>query len=62
MPIAESDVVTRPADTKRQYAAYYHILETIAHGDEPVVEGITGLRPWKSKASDFCYKRRALAR
>lgn len=61
VPVAEADVVYfDPPYTKRQYAAYYHILETIAHGDEPVVEGITGLRPWQSKASDFCYKARAL--
>lgn len=49
-----------PPYTKRQYAAYYHVLETIAAGDEPPVEGVAGIRPWKSKASDFCYKRRAL--
>lgn len=49
-----------PPYTKRQYAAYYHVLETIAVGDEPRVEGVAGIRPWKSKASDFCYKTRAL--
>ena len=49
-----------PPYTKRQYAAYYHILETIAVGDEPTVEGVAGLRPWRSKASAFCYKTRAL--
>lgn len=48
-----------PPYTKRQYAAYYHILETIALGDEPSVEGIGGIRPWKDKASDYCYKARA---
>lgn len=50
-----------PPYTKRQYAAYYHVLETIAAGDEPEVEGITGLRPWKDKLSPFCYKLKALA-
>ncbi len=49
-----------PPYTKRQYASYYHILETIAHGDEPRVVGVSGLRPWESKASLFCYKRKAL--
>ncbi|MYF09536.1 MAG: DNA methyltransferase [Gammaproteobacteria bacterium] len=48
-----------PPYTKRQYAAYYHILETIALGDEPTVEGVGGIRPWKQKASDYCYKARA---
>lgn len=49
-----------PPYTKRQYASYYHILETVALGDEPAVEGVAGLRPWKDRASDFCYKARAL--
>lgn len=57
----EDDVVyLDPPYTKRQYASYYHILETIAAEDMPVVEGVSGLRPWKEKASDFCYKRKAL--
>jgi adenine-specific DNA-methyltransferase len=61
VPISEEDVAYfDPPYTKRQYAAYYHILETLAHGDEPIVEGVTGLRPWQEKASHFCYKTRAL--
>jgi len=49
-----------PPYTKRQYAAYYHVLETLAYGDEPVVSGVTGLRPWHSKNSPFCHRQRAL--
>ncbi len=49
-----------PPYTKRQYAAYYHILETIAHEDHPAVSGVTGLRSWKEKSSPFCYKAHAL--
>ena len=49
-----------PPYTKRQYASYYHILETVAVGDEPEVDGVSGLRPWKYLSSDFCYKVRAL--
>lgn len=49
-----------PPYTKRQYASYYHILETIVRGDEPLVEGVAGLRPWKDNASVFCYKAKAL--
>lgn len=49
-----------PPYTKRQYAAYYHISETIAVGDEPLVTGVTGLRPWRHLASDYCYRTRAL--
>lgn len=62
------DLVTTPDDTiyfdppytKRQYSAYYHLLETIHAGDSPAVGGVTGLRPWKDKASPFCYRSRAL--
>jgi len=61
VPIGPSDVVYYdPPYTKRQYAAYYHVLETIALGDEPEIGGKTGLRAWRHKASDFCYKSRAL--
>ncbi len=49
-----------PPYTKRQYASYYHILETIVCGDQPEVFGVSGLRPWKDKASVFCYKIKAL--
>lgn len=55
----DDTVYLDPPYTKRQYAAYYHILETIALGDEPKVEGVCGIRPWREKASDFCYKTRA---
>ena len=55
----EDTVYFDPPYTKRQYAAYYHILETIALGDSPSVEGVGGIRPWREKASDFCYKVRA---
>lgn len=48
-----------PPYTKRQHAAYYHVLETIALGDTPEVSGVTGLRPWRHRASDFCYRSRA---
>ena len=55
----EDTVYFDPPYTKRQYAAYYHILETIALGDEPQVEGVGGIRPWRDRASDYCYKTRA---
>jgi adenine-specific DNA-methyltransferase len=49
-----------PPYTKRQYASYYHILESIVLDDKPEVQGVSGLRPWQAKASAFCYKRKAL--
>jgi adenine-specific DNA-methyltransferase len=57
----EDLVYLDPPYTKRQYASYYHLLETITLGDTPCVEGVGGLRPWRDLASDFCYKTRALS-
>lgn len=54
-----SVVYADPPYTKRQYAAYYHVLETIVKNDSPKVSGKTGLRDWLPKSSEFCYKRRA---
>jgi adenine-specific DNA-methyltransferase len=45
-----------PPYMKRQYAANYHILETIARGDEPEAIGVSGLRPWRDQYSNFCTK------
>lgn len=61
IPTKETDTVyLDPPYTKRQYASYYHIPETLAYHDEPTVEGVAGLRPWKQYASPFCYKTKAL--
>lgn len=54
-------VYADPPYTKRQYAAYYHLLETLVAGDEPDVTGSTGLRPWEHASSDYCYRRKAPA-
>jgi adenine-specific DNA-methyltransferase len=48
-----------PPYTKRQYSGNYHILETLAMGDEPKANGAGGLRDWSHQASDFCYRRKA---
>ena len=45
-----------PPYMKRQYAANYHLLETIARGDNPRAIGVSGLRPWRDQYSDFCSK------
>lgn len=57
----EDTVYLDPPYTKRQYAAYYHLLETVAIGDAPDVFGVTGLRPWREKSSPFCFRRKALS-
>jgi adenine-specific DNA-methyltransferase len=43
-----------PPYTWRHYGAYYHLLETIALGDEPQVAGKTGIRPWEQNKSRYC--------
>lgn len=45
-----------PPYMKRQYAANYHVLETIAREDEPEAIGASGLRPWRDQYSNFCTK------
>ena len=45
---------------KRQYAANYHILETIARGDFPDAIGKSGLRDWWDQHSKLCTKTRGL--
>lgn len=47
-----------PPYMKRQYAANYHILETLAREDEPEAVGASGLRPWRDQYSNFCTKTR----
>ena len=47
-----------PPYMKRQYAANYHLLETIARGDDPEAIGVSGLRDWWDQYSDFCSKKR----
>lgn len=49
-----------PPYMKRQYAANYHILETIARGDYPEAQGKSGLRDWWDQHSKFCTKTKGL--
>lgn len=49
-----------PPYMKRQYAANYHILETIARGDTPDAIGKSGLRDWWDQHSKFCTKTQGL--
>lgn len=49
-----------PPYMKRQYAANYHILETIARGDFPIAEGKSGLRNWWDQHSKFCTKTKGM--
>lgn len=49
-----------PPYMKRQYAANYHILETLARGDFPDAVGKSGLRNWWDQHSKLCTKTRGL--
>lgn len=49
-----------PPYMKRQYAANYHILETIARGDFPDAVGKSGLRDWWDQHSKLCTKTKGL--
>ena len=49
-----------PPYMKRQYAANYHILETIARGDFPDAIGKSGLRDWWDQHSKLCTKTKGL--
>ena len=49
-----------PPYMKRQYAANYHILETIARGDYPDAIGKSGLRNWWDQHSLLCTKTKGL--
>ena len=56
-PLVKADLCyIDPPYMKRQYAANYHIIETIARGDTPEAIGVSGLRPWRDQYSDFCSK------
>ena len=43
-----------PPYNHRQYATNYHLLETIAKNDKPLVHGKTGLREYSSQKSLYC--------
>jgi len=45
-----------PPYNSRQYAPNYHVLETIARYDNPVLTGVTGMRPYTDQKSVFCSK------
>lgn len=46
-----------PPYNARQYCSNYHILETVAKYDNPVISGKTGLREYSKQKSEFCSTR-----
>lgn len=45
-----------PPYNARQYCTNYHLLETIARYDNPIIHGKTGLREYAEQKSDFCIR------
>ncbi len=46
-----------PPYNGRQYTSNYHLLETIARYDNPVIKGVTGMRAYEAEEnSNFCKK------
>lgn len=49
-----------PPYNARQYSSNYHVLETIARYDYPILTGKTGTRAESSGSSDFCKRGKVL--
>lgn len=49
-----------PPYNGRQYLPNYHVLETAAKYDFPVVRGVTSQRQYDNEKSDFCLKTKAV--
>lgn len=45
-----------PPYNSRQYLPNYHVLETIAKYDYPLISGVTGMRKYDNQKSEFCQK------
>jgi adenine-specific DNA-methyltransferase len=55
VPQQECDLLyLDPPYNSRQYSTNYHLLETLALGDDPEVKGIAGLRADNGKRSVYC--------
>ena len=47
-----------PPYNTRQYCTNYHLLETIAKYDNPIIKGKTGLRDYSKQKSNFCIRKK----
>jgi len=45
-----------PPYNGRQYISNYHLLETVARYDNPIISGVTGIRSENQLSSDYCKK------
>ena len=60
--VIEADIFyLDPPYNQRQYAPNYHLMETIARYDNPVIKGVTGIRAnYENEKSKFCNATTAL--
>ena len=57
----ETDILyLDPPYNERQYLPNYHLIETIAKYDNPLIKGVTGMREYEDKKSTFCNAKTAL--
>lgn len=49
-----------PPYNERQYLPNYHVLETIAKYDNPIIKGVTGMRNYENQKSSFCNPKTAI--
>lgn len=50
-----------PPYNERQYLPNYHVLETAAKYDNPILKGLTGQREYENQKSEFCSLKTALS-
>lgn len=50
-----------PPYNSRQYSANYHVLETIARYDNPILYGKTGMRDYSKQKSEYCTKAKVIS-
>lgn len=57
----QSDILyLDPPYNQRQYGGCYHLLETIAKHDNPIIKGVAGIRDYEDQKSRFCNAKTAL--
>lgn len=56
LPIKTDLLYADPPYNSREYLPNYHVMETIARYDNPVIKGVTGIREYKKQKSAFCKK------
>lgn len=56
LPTQADILYADPPYNSREYLPNYHLMETIARYDSPVIKGVTGIREYEDQKSPFCKK------